>query len=934
MDYKKTLNLPKTDFPMRAGLPRTEPLLLERWQKQDLYSRIQEQGRRAGRRFILHDGPPYANGHVHLGTALNKILKDFVVKSHTMMGQWAPFVPGWDCHGMPIEHNVVKNLGERAGQMSRLDIRRRCRRYAEKFIDTQRREFIRLGCLGDWFHPYITMSRHYEAETLGALAELVKQGFVERGLRPIHWCPTCRTALAEAELEYHEHTSPSIYVDFPVVAGDEKFASLGLGEEPAAVVIWTTTPWTIPSNLAIALHPEFSYLFVRQQGRLLLLAEELLPAVSRDLGWQQPEVAGRFRGRQLEGMRCRHPLYERDSVVILADYVTLEAGTGCVHTAPGHGAEDFESGRRYGLDIFSPVDDAGCFTEQVADLAGQSVFAANPVVSERLAAAGHLLGQQQITHSYPHCWRCKQPVIFRATEQWFLVVDNNNLRQRTLEQIEQVRWIPPWGRQRIHNMVESRPDWCLSRQRSWGVPIPAVRCRGCGRSLLDAAVVEGVRRAVAEAGSDVWYERPLADFLPENFSCPDCGGKDFDKEQDILDVWFDSSVSQRAVLEHRPELDWPCDLYLEATDQHRGWFQVSLLNAVATRGRAPYRQVLTHGLILDESSKKMSKSLGNVVSPEEVIDKYGADVLRLLLSSVDYTADIAFSRQLLEPIGDAYRKIRNTLRFILGNLADFTPAGFAFSADMPEVDRWMLARLRERARKVWAAYEQYQFHAIHHQLLDFCTVDLSAFYLDLVKDRLYVSHPADPGRRCAQGVLYQVGRQLLAMLAPVLSFTAEEAWGHLPADPQRPDSVHLARLPQGRAEEGDEQLLQRWSWLRKVRAEVHRVLDVAVKDGRVRSGLDARVLLHAGDDDARQLHSFGDELAGLLKVGELELVAEKSAGMVEAQDLAGLAVAVEASRLPKCPRCWNRRPGIGSDTAWPDICPACARVMTRLEERS
>ncbi len=930
MNYKKTLNLPRTDFSMRAGLPNLEPRLLTRWKKQDLYTQIQKQGDGKSASFILHDGPPYANGHVHLGTALNKILKDFVVKSQTMIGRRAPYVPGWDCHGMPIEHNVIKDLGQAAGSMSKLEIRKRCRKYAERFLSVQRREFIRLGCFGDWDHPYITMSRHYEAETLAALGELVAAGFVERGLRPIHWCPTCRTALAEAELEYHEHTSPSIYVKFPVCPDDEKIRELGLDPQMTSVLIWTTTPWTIPANLAIALHPEFGYSFVRVGDEVLLLARDLIEPVRQALGWGEIETLREVGGRQLDGMRCRHPLYERDSLVILADYVTLDAGTGCVHTAPGHGAEDFESGRKYGLEILSPVDDAGRFTHQVPDLEGRGVFEANEVINERLRASGHLAGLQAISHSYPFCWRCKQPVIFRATEQWFLNVDSNNLRQRALAEIDKVRWIPSWGRLRIFNMVECRPDWCLSRQRAWGVPIPALRCTSCSRSILRAEVIEKVRTLVAERGTDVWYEEPAANFLPADFVCPECGGREFEKQEDILDVWFDSSVSQRAVLEHRPELAWPCDMYLEATDQHRGWFQVSLLTAIGTRGAAPYRQVLTHGLILDESSKKMSKSLGNVVAPDEVIEKYGADVLRLLISSVDYTADIAFSRSLLEPVADAYRKIRNTLRFMLGNLRDFDPSLALPEADLEQADRWILARMRECAGRIREAYSNYQFHVIHHLLLDLCTVDLSAFYMDIVKDRLYVAAPDDKTRRAAQTTLYSLAVDLLAMLAPVLSFTTEEAWGHLPADDRRPASVHLAELPAGEAIENDDRLLERWARLRRLRAEMHKALDAALKAGRVRSSLDARISIQAEGDIREFLESFGETLTDLLKVAGLEFVEQTGTQAFESGDISGLKIDVSAAPEEKCARCWNRRSDVGSDVERTDLCARCIDVLDRL----
>ena len=932
MEYKKTLNLPVTDFPMKASLTAMEPRVLERWYADDLYGKIQQRNQKNPLKFLLHDGPPYANGHVHLGTALNKILKDFIVKSRTMMGAAAPYVPGWDCHGMPIEHNVVKELGEQGRSLSKLEIRRRCREYALGFVDIQREEFKRLGCLGDWPNPYITMSHDYEAETVGALQDLVEGGYVYKGLRPIHWCATCRTALAEAELEYHEHTSPSIFVGFQVRDNDPVAAKLGVPTQGHSILIWTTTPWTIPANLAIALHPEFDYLWVQVGAETFLVAEKLLPSIQKSVGWMDPKVIGQRKGAELEGLRCRHPMFDRDSVLILADYVTLDAGTGCVHTAPGHGAEDYESGKKYSLEIFSPVDEGGCFTAQVPGYVGVSVFAANAKIIEQLAGDGMLLGKEQITHSYPFCWRCKQPLIFRATEQWFVSVDANDLRKRALAEISRVSWIPKWGEQRIFNMVQSRPDWGLSRQRSWGVPIPAVDCLECGTATLDPRVIARFRDQVREKGTDVWYEEPVERFLPEGFVCPHCkNSKQFRRGEDILDVWFDSSVSQRAVLEHHPDLSWPCDLYLEATDQHRGWFQVSLLTAVGTRGAAPYRAVLTHGLILDESCKKMSKSLGNVIKPQEVIDKFGADVLRLLFASVDYTADISFSGKMLGPMAEAYRKIRNTIRFMLGNLRDFDPQTQQLpEASLEELDRWMLARLREVSRRVREAYEQYQFHLVYHTLLDLCTVELSAFYLDVIKDRLYVTGATDASRRSAQTVLCRLTTDLLAMLAPILSFTAEEAWGYLPPLADRPASVHLGGLPELAEAVGDKEILERWARFRKVRAELNKALDVACKAGVARSGLDAHVQVQAGAELASFLLSFGKDLLDLVKVAALEFVPAIIDPTLDSPEFQGMKVKVTASPVQKCARCWNRRGDVGIHSAHPDLCGRCADVLSRM----
>jgi len=934
VDYKSTLNLPRTDFPMKAGLAQLEPRVLERWLAEDVYGRMVARTRGAPR-FVLHDGPPYANGHVHLGTALNKILKDFIVKSRSMSGFDAPYVPGWDCHGMPIEHNVVKELGAQGRELPKLEIRKRCRAYAEKWLDTQRQEFKRLGCVGDWDHPYITMSYPYEAETVAALGDLVRGGYVYRGQRPIHWCATCRTALAEAELEYHDHTSPSIYVKFALRADDPGLGALadavGLALDGAKVLIWTTTPWTIPANLAIALHPEHEYVFVRHAGELCLMADFLRPVVCEALGWTDAEPAGRkLPGARFAGLRCRHPMLERDSLLILADYVTLDAGTGCVHTAPGHGAEDFESGRKHGLEILSPVDDAGRFTAQVPGYEGKTVFESNKPITEHLERLGALAGSQEISHSYPFCWRCKSPLIFRATDQWFLGVDTHGLRQRALEEIAQAKWIPAWGQARMHNMVAGRPDWCLSRQRAWGVPIPALYYQGCGEAWLSPEVLERVAARVREAGSDAWFAEPVESFLPPGQACPRCGGTRFEKEEDILDVWFDSSVSQRAVLEHRPELGWPCDLYLEATDQHRGWFQVSLLTAVGTRGKAPYRQVLTHGLILDEKAKKMSKSLGNVIAPEQVIQQHGADVLRLLFSSVDYTADICFTRGMLGPMTDAYRKIRNTVRFMLGVLSDFDPARDAVAeAELAEVDRWVRARMRQASARVRQAYLDYEFHAIYHLLLDLCTVDLSAFYLDVTKDRLYAMAPGDRARRSAQTAMHASLEELLAMLAPILSFTAEEAWGYLPAQAGRPTSVLLCPLPTGEERPGDAGLLQRFAELRKLRAEVNKALEEARQAGRVKDSLEALVRLAAPPETRALLDSFGADLLDLLKVGRLELDAPLPEGATASELVPGLRVHVEASPDPKCPRCWNRRADVGRDARAPELCTRCAEALAR-----
>ena len=930
--YKDTLALPKTDFPMKAGLTATEPQILARWSETDLYGKMRK-ARAGKKKFVLHDGPPYANGHVHLGTALNKILKDFIVRSRFMAGADTPFVPGWDCHGMPIEHQITRALGEEITRTSSLEIRRRCREYADKFMNIQRGEFIRLGAVGDWAHPYLTMSYGYEAAILGALLDLVKGGYIYKGLRPIHWCASCRTALAEAEVEYGDHVSHAIYVKFAVRPGDATWKALGLdGLASPHFMIWTTTPWTIPANLAIAVHPDLEYQVVEAGGEHLVMLGDLVPAVMQAIGREGKVVASK-RGRELEGVVCRHPMYDRDSGVILAEYVTTDTGTGCVHTAPGFGAEDFESGKKYGLDVYTPVDEGGRFDETVPGYAGTHVFDANLPIAKELKEIGALLAQGTITHSYPHCWRCKNLLIFRATEQWFQRIDHDGLRARLISEIDGVKWLPPWGRERIRNMVLTRPDWCLSRQRYWGVPIPAVNCAKCGEATLDARVIEKAIAATRQRGADAWFTDDVKAFLPPGFNCPKCGAAEFQKEEDILDVWFDSSVSQRAVLEEDPtkDLTWPCDLYLEATDQHRGWFQVSLITATATRGAAPYRAVLTHGLILDEKAKKMSKSLGNVIAPEEVIEKYGADILRLLFASVDYTADIRFTRDMLGPLAESYRKIRNTIRYMLGNLHDFDAAMDRVPAPaMLEIDRFALSSFNLKARKILKAYEGYEFFAVYHTIVELCAVDLSAFYFDVLKDRLYTARKDGPARKSAQAVLDQMLRTLLQLLAPVLAFTAEEAWRYMPG--QKDDSVHLTAFPKADDLEVDQPLVERWRRILAIRDEVLKPLEQMRKDKKIGQSLEATW----GYAAEGELAAFMDEAAkaGIWPEvtgtsGFLGALAAPPEGAVThaGEAVRGLTVHVLRAAGAKCARCWKYDARVGQVAAHADICPVCADAI-------
>lgn len=922
MEYKETLNLPKTDFPMKADLAAKEPVFLKKWEAEKLYHQLLD-NRKGGKKFILHDGPPYANGHVHLGTAINKILKDFVVKSRSMMGYETPYVPGWDCHGMPIEHQVIKSLGPKARDTSLVEIRKQCREHANKYFNIQREEFKRLGVLGDWDNPYLTMSHSYEASIVGALGDLVKDGFVYRGLRPIHWCATCKTALAEAEVEYGEHSSPSIFVKFKV-EGKSPFG------DNSYFIIWTTTPWTIPANLAIALHPDFDYVGIKNGSETWIIAEALLESAKASWGLGDVSIVKKIKGKDLEGLKTKHPLINRDSVIILADHVTADSGTGCVHTAPGHGAEDFEIGMKYGLPALNPVDSAGNFTKEVAisSLEGMNVFKANSVVVDMLSKAGVLIKTENISHSYPHCWRCKNPLIFRATEQWFFKVDHNDLRQKAKSEIDKTQWIPSWGHDRIYNMVETRPDWCLSRQRYWGVPIPAVDCKKCGKTVLEFKVVDKLREEVLKHGCDIWFDWEIEKFLPKDFKCPDCGAKEFSKHTDILDVWFDSSCSQRAVLEEGHKIGWPCDLYLEGVDQHRGWFQVSLLTAIANRGSAPYKAVLTHGLILDEEQRKMSKSLGNVIAPEEVISKFGADVLRLLFASVDYTNDISFSKKMLDLTSESYRKVRNTIKYLLSNLSDFNPDKDSVADNqLTELDRWALHRLQMLIQKVRSAYDNYEFHVVYHALNEFCTVAMSAFYLDILKDRLYCEKKDGVLRRSAQTVLWKTLDSFLRLSAPILSFTSEEAWGFSPAYHGKTTHAILSTLPKVEEKYLDEQLSARWEALMTIRGVATKIIESARKDKVIGNPLESALIFECTDELKTFLTSFGKDIADLFIVSEVRFGKVEGNYVHESEDVKGLKVAVVKAEGGKCSRCWKYAEDVGTNKEHPEICGRCANVI-------
>ena len=923
MDYKETLNLPETDFPMRANLPNREPQMLSQWEEIGLNDQLEE-ANKDKQSFILHDGPPYANGHIHMGHALNKVLKDVIIKSRRMQGFYTPYVPGWDCHGLPIELMVDKKLGKKKREMSKADFRRECREYAKVWIKTQAEEFQRLGIFGNWDNPYLTMNYRYEAATARELAKLAERGSLFKGKKPIHWCSSCVTALAEAEVEYADHSSPSIYVKFPYT--DALPADLsGLADKPLFFVIWTTTPWTIPANLGISLNPELDYVAVDTGSERLVMAAGLAEQVMQTLEIEDYSIAATFNADLFDKKNCRHPFYERNSLIMLGDHVTLEAGTGCVHTAPGHGQDDYLIGLKYGLEIYNPVDDYGRYRQDLELFAGMKIKDANPAVCEKLTEVGALLKESDLSHSYPHCWRCKKPVIFRATEQWFISMENNDLRKKALSEIDKVEWVPSWGHDRIYNMVEGRPDWCISRQRSWGVPITIIYCEKCGEAHADGAVMHHIADQFEENGSDVWFEKDAAELIPAGTTCPACGHDKFTKESDILDVWFDSGVSHAAVLEARDELSSPADMYLEGSDQHRGWFHSSLLESVGTRDRAPYKSVLTHGFVLDKDGRPMSKSMGNVIAPEEIIKKYGAEILRLWVAATDYRDDIKLGQETLQRLSDAYRRIRNTARYLLGNLNGFDPASdMVEDSELLELDRWALSRLARLIQRVQGAYDKYEFHVFYHAVHNFCAIDLSAFYLDILKDRLYTSPQSSVEYRSARTTLYRIADALTRLVAPVLSFTADEIWQRLPGE--REASVHLAEFPAAISTYLDDELEARYEKLQKIRSEVSKQLENARAAKMIGQSLEAKVLLNAPEDLKELLEEYHDLLPAYFIVSQVELT-----GQIEepqtAEQVNGLQLKVVAADGEKCERCWNYATTIGASSEHPQICARCAQAL-------
>ena len=936
MNYKDTLNLLQTKFPMKADLLNREPVMRAKWDENDIYARIRE-AREGSKKYTLHDGPPYATGDLHIGTGMNKVLKDFIVRYYTMLGCDAPYIPGWDCHGHPIEHRVMTELGEKSIGMTPMDIRRKCEKYATKFIERNRQEFKALGIFGDWYRPYLTLHPSYEAGVLDVFGKLVEQGYVYRSKKPVHWCASCETALAEAELEYADATSPSIFVRCPMVSNIKALYPEYKGED-AYIVIWTTTPWTIPANRAVAVHPDHKYAALRcrdaksDRDIILIMAEELVETVTKKIGIADCENIGAVEGRKLESLKYKHPYLDRQQPIINADYVTLEDGTGCVHTAPGHGQEDYIAAQAYDLEVFSPVDDRGRFTAEAGEFEGVSVFDAADPICAKLTENGALLHRENVNHSYPHCWRCKRPVIFRATEQWFVSVDHKYLRKRAIEEVHKAEWIPDWSEQRISTMISGRPDWCISRQRFWGVPIPVFFCKNCDHALLDEKVVFNLRDIIREKGCDYWYSAETAELLPAGTKCPKCGSGEFEKGRDIFDVWFESGSSHRSVVIEKDELTFPADLYLEGTDQHRGWFQLSILPSVATQGCAPFKRCITHGFVVDEQARKMSKSMGNFVSIGDVIKNVGVDVFRLWISSIDYKDHIRASLDIVKGANEGYRKLRNTFRYLLSNLGDFDPQADAVPVEnMLEIDRWALGELHALIEKVRAFYDEGLFYRVNQAVLNFCIVTMSSFYLDILKDRLYADGRESLSRRSAQTTMYHTLIALTKLLAPILVHTCEEVWSHIEHKDEDVPSVHLATMPQAQPGLIDAQVAERWETIVKVRSDIARELEKLRADKVIGSSLEANVFLYIENANLKKmLKTYAKDLPAIFIVSEVTLVDEPGDDFVKGENYSALSIKAVKSDDEKCQRCWNFRSSVGGDPEHPTLCSRCIEVVNSL----
>ena len=918
VDYNSTMNLPKTDFPMRGNLPQKEPEMIKRWQDQKLYQKLMEKNEGLPL-YVLHDGPPYANGDIHMGTALNKVLKDIIIKYKNMSGYKAPYIPGWDTHGLPIELKAMKKVGVE-NINSALDLRKVCKEFALHYVDVQRNEFIRLGSIGDYEHPYLTLQPKHEAEQIRIFGEMAKKDFIYKGLKPVYWCPECKTALAEAEIEYAEDPCNSIYVKFKVEDDEGKLAALNTELDKTYFVIWTTTTWTLPGNLAICLGPEYEYVAVHANGEYYIMAKELVESAMKAAKITEYTVSeASLKGKELEYIKYRHPFIDRVSPIIVGDHVTLESGTGCVHTAPGHGVEDFEVCVNHypEIPIIVPVDGDGKLTEEAGEFCGLTTNDANKAILTKLTELNALFAVEKIIHQYPHCWRCKSPIIFRATEQWFCSIDG--FKEEACKAIDTVKWIPEWGGDRIKGMVMDRSDWCISRQRTWGVPIPIFYCKDCGKAIINEDTINAIANLYEKEGSDAWYKYEASEILPKGFKC-ECGCTEFTKEMDIMDVWFDSGVSHAAVCNEEHGLRWPADLYLEGADQYRGWFQSSLLTSVAAKGRAPYKAVCTHGWVVDGEGKAMHKSLGNGMSPDEVTEKFGADILRTWVASSDYHADIRISQDILKQLSDAYRKIRNTARFILSNLGDFNPDTDSVSVEkLDGIDKWAMARMDEIIEKCKAAYDKFDFHIVYSTMRDFCTIDLSNFYLDILKDRLYVEKADSESRRAAQTVIYNILRTMTLYLAPVISFTAEEIWGYMPrSEKDDAESVFFNKLPEKSGVSADEEFMEKWEKIDELRDIVNKALEEARGQKLIGKSLEAKVTLNCGRDWYEFAKSVENDLVSAFIVSAVD---------VEKSEFDGVNVKVEVAPGEKCERCWTHSDTVGKCAEHPTLCARCAEIV-------
>jgi len=946
-ELKKTINLPQTAFPMKANLPQNEPKMLERWEQMGLYERIR-QARRGAPRYILHDGPPYTSGPIHMGTALNKCLKDFIVKSKTMAGLDAPYVPGWDCHGLPIEIKVDKELGGKKLQMKPNDVRAACRKYAQKFLDLQRTQFKRIGVFGRFDRPYVTMLPQYESVVLATFFSFYEQGFVYKGLRAVYWCMYDETALAEAEVEYENHTSPTVFVKYRLL-DDPATIDAALAGKKVSTIIWTTTPWTLPASMAVAFHPDEEYVGLESDGEVYIVAAKLAADVAAKCKLENPRELAHFPGRRLERLNFQHPFLDRKILGVLADYVTMDTGTGVVHTAPSHGAEDFVTGMKYGLDATSNVDEKGILRNGLPEYDGKRVWDANQPIIDLLKSRGALLHTEKTEHSYPHCWRCHNPVIFRATEQWFISMETpmpggagerDTLRSRTLERVKEVKWDPAWGEERMTNMIATRPDWCISRQRVWGVPIAVFLCEKCGKPLNDKAVNRKVVELFAKSGADVWFTPEADAVLPAGTKCPHCGGNKFEKETDIFDVWLESGASYLALIAEdrragEPEYPWPSDLYLEGGDQYRGWFQSSLLCAMGTHQTPPYKGVVTPGWTLDEKGQAMSKSRGNDVDPVDIASRLGGEIVRLWVASVDFREDVVGSEALMQRVGENYRAIRNNLfKNALGNLFDFDPQKDAVAYEqMNPLDQYMLRQTSALARDVKQWYDEFAFHKIYHRVNHFCVVELSAFYFDVIKDRLYTYAPRSAGRRSAQTAVWRICAAMTRLLAPILTFTSEEVWQHLPKTPDHGESVHLATFPEERDVLGgvaaaDAQQEADWTTLLAVREQVMKALEEERNSKRIGKSLEAQLVITAADPAYSVLKRYAGELRYLFIVSAVTLAEGAGNGT------GSVHVEVKKADGAKCERCWNYSPHVGEDSTYPTVCERCSAVLKELEGQS